>query len=78
MSKESDIKLLRAIELEIAADMARLVSPAGNAFLADDVEEMRFWKGQHTGLDRIRRRIQDKWLKKSITKTQRKREAKND
>ena len=68
MSKVSDIKILKQIELDIIGDISGIVNYAGNAFFYDDKEEMKFWKGQYIALDRTRKRIQQQWLLLSIKK----------
>ena len=68
MSKISDIKILKQIELDIIGDISGIVNYAGNAFFYDDKEEMKFWKGQYIALDRTRKRIQQQWLLLSIKK----------
>jgi hypothetical protein len=39
---------------------------AGIAFLDEDKEEMKFWKGQHIALDRTRKKVQEQRLMLSI------------
>ena len=62
ISVDTPKKILEEIIDKLDKEIYQIRPYAGAAFLSGDEEEMKFWKGQYVGLERIRKFVKEKRL----------------